>query len=70
MIAKVGEAAGHSQSAALGRRGADVIPARTAGRVGVISLGHAFAPASRLRKAASPASDTSTHFGSGEASPA
>src|SRR5439155_22279251 len=28
----------------------------------------AFASASRFRKAASPASDTSTHFGSGEAS--
>jgi hypothetical protein len=31
-------------------------------------LGHAFASASRFRKAASPASDTSTHFWSGEAS--
>src|SRR5262245_2380061 len=32
------------------------------------SLGHAFASAPRFRKVASPASDTSTHFGSGEAS--
>ncbi len=32
------------------------------------NLGHAFASASRFRKAASPASDTSTHFWSGEAS--
>jgi hypothetical protein len=32
------------------------------------NLGHAFASASRFRKVASPASDTSTHFGSGEAS--
>jgi hypothetical protein len=32
------------------------------------NLGHAFASASRFRKAASPASDTLTHFGSGEAS--
>jgi hypothetical protein len=31
-------------------------------------LGHAFASASLFRKAASPASDTSTHFGAGEAS--
>jgi hypothetical protein len=31
--------------------------------------GQAFSPASRLRKAASPASDTSIHFGSGAAQP-
>ena len=37
-------------------------------RLGGISVDHAFAPASR--KAASPASDTSTHFASGEASAA
>ena len=34
---------------------------------GAVSLGHAFASASRLRKAASPASAIWTHFGSGEA---
>ena len=34
--------------------------------VAVLQL--AFASASRFRKAASPASDTSTHFGLGEAS--
>ena len=47
------------------RRGALVITARAAGRVSGMGLGHAFASASRFRKAASPASDTSTHFGSG-----
>jgi hypothetical protein len=34
----------------------------------VANLGHAFVFASGFRKAASPASDTSTHFGSAEAS--
>jgi hypothetical protein len=48
MIAKVGVVARHSQSAAPSG-GALVIPARTAGRVGVIGLGHAFAPESRFR---------------------
>src|SRR5262249_62411429 len=51
-----------------GRRGALVIPARVAGQVGGVGLGHAFASASRFRKAVSPASDTLTHFGWGEAS--
>ena len=37
-------------------------------RLHPIGLGYAFASASRFRKAASPASDTSTHFGLGEAS--
>jgi hypothetical protein len=32
-----------------------------------MGLGHAFASASRFRKAATPASDTSTHFRSGAA---
>jgi len=64
MIAKVGVAARHSSfGRAEGRRTALVITARAAGRVN-----HAFASASRFRKAASPASDTSTHFGSAEAS--
>ena len=71
MIAKVGVAARHSH---LAMPSAAAAPSSSqlaaAGRVGVIGLGHAFAPASRFRKAASPASDTSTHFGSGEASAA
>src|SRR5262249_17068318 len=58
---------GDAQSAE-GRRGGLVIPARVAGQVGGMGLGHAFASASRFRKAVSPASDTLTHFGSGEAS--
>ena len=39
-----------------------IVTARTG-----VGLGHGFTPASRLRKAASPASDTSTHLGSGAA---
>jgi hypothetical protein len=55
----------------IGRRcGTLVITICTAGRIGGTGLGHAFAPASVFRKVASPASDTSTHFGSGEASAA
>jgi hypothetical protein len=46
-------------------RGALVVTARAAGRVGGVGLDHIFASASRFRKAASPASDTSTHFLSG-----
>jgi hypothetical protein len=34
----------------------------------LVGRGHGLASASRFRKAASPASDTSTHFAAGEAS--
>lgn len=51
-----------------GRRRALFIVARAAGRLGGMGLGHAFESASCFRKAASPASDTSTHFALGEAS--
>ena len=47
--------------------GALVITARTARQVGVKGPGYAFVFAPGFRKAASPASDTSTHFGSGDA---
>jgi len=66
MIAKVGVAARHSHLA----MPSAVITERSAGRACVIGLAHVFVPASRFRKAASPASDTSTHFASGEASAA
>ena len=45
-------------------------PAERRGRGAVRAHDHAFASASRFRKAASPTSDTSTHFRSGEASAA
>jgi hypothetical protein len=44
-----------------------VVSRRIDGRVGRMGLGYAFASASRFQKAASPASDTSTHFRSGQA---
>ena len=67
MTAKVGAAARLSQSAAA-RATAAPSSRPAAGRVGVVSLAHGFAAASRFRKAASPASDTLTHCGSGAAS--
>ena len=51
-----------------GRRGALVITARAAGRVGGMSLGHAFASAARFRAASYGSIRISTHFGSGAAS--
>jgi hypothetical protein len=48
------------------RRGCDALVINS-GRVGLIGLAYAFVFVSGFRKAASPASDTSTHFGSGEA---
>jgi hypothetical protein len=47
---------------------APIITGRAAGREAGMGLGHAFASASRFRKASTPASDTSTHFRTGEAS--
>ena len=64
MSAKVGAAARPSQSAAPRAAAAMSYADSAAGAAGGIGLAHGFAPASRLRNAASPASDTLTHRGS------
>ena len=64
MIVKVGAAAKRSHLAMAGAATTPSSSKRVPARAG---RGHAFAPASRLRNAASPASDTSTHLGSGAA---
>jgi len=63
MIAKFGMAARPSHSATPSAAVAPSPSPARADRVGGMGLGHAFASASRFRKVASLASDTSTHFG-------